>query len=195
MRFPTPRVGGLCMVCLSLLVASALAIPCFAQKSNYATWDRFFYKFQLPIKAAAPESQVRLSVYHSYPSTLHNVRVLCDSKVMRVVTRPGTIPVLDPTEIRTIVLDVRNSGQTNARSTAKLALRLVADELAGSRPIILTVPLTKAAEGEVAEAMAMPVGRMEVTVSALGRAGLYIYAALTVLVLAWFLRRRARAER
>ena len=111
------------------------------------------------------------------------------------MTRPGTIPVLDPTEIRTIVLDVRNSGQTNARSTAKLALRLVADELAGSRPIILTVPLTKAAEGEVAEAMAMPVGRMEVTVSALGRAGLYIYAALTVLVLAWFLRRRARAER
>jgi len=176
-----------------LLWLAALAISCEAQSVKYAGWDRFFYKFQLPIKAAAPDTQVRMSIYHSYPSTLHNVRVNSDSKAIEVSTRPAAIRALDPTLIQSMVLHVRLKDTRVGQSTGKLALSLSADELPSSKPVVLTIPLTTSAEKEVNEAMAVPVGRMEVTVGGLGRAGIYIYAALIVILLVWFVRRRARA--
>ena len=56
-RTEQPRIcvgTGASLPALVLLACVALAAQCSGQEPTYSTWDRFFYKVELPVKAAAP---------------------------------------------------------------------------------------------------------------------------------------------
>ncbi len=159
-RTEQPRIcvgTGASLPALVLLACVALTAQCSGQEPTYSTWDRFFYKVELPVKAAAPASEVKLFVYHSYPTPLHDVGAVGTSASLTVTRQPAVMQKLDPTEIASFVFAVQRTGAASLKR-ASLTVALRARELPGSKPVELTVPLTAKAEKELQAAARGPGG-------------------------------------
>ncbi len=176
------------------LVLLACAGAALAAEARYSNWDQFFYHVQVPVKAAAPASEVTLLVYHSYPTTLHEVGATAASDTL-VVTRPAAVmKELDPTEQRSFTFAVQR--KANAEGTqATLEVTLHARELSGAKPIAVTVPLTKEAEQELQQRQSVPVGAMEVRVGGWGNQVYVVYLIPMLLLIAWVVWRWRRLAR
>jgi hypothetical protein len=172
----------------------ALTAQCSGQEPTYSTWDRFFYKVELPVKAAAPASEVKLFVYHSYPTPLHDVGAVGTSASLTVTRQPAVMQKLDPTEIASFVFAVQRTGAASLKR-ASLTVALRARELPGSKPVELTVPLTAEAEKELQQQLAVPVGTMEVRIGGWGNQVYLLYLLPMVGLLSWMLWRRRRLAR
>jgi len=181
-----------CVLLISWLLSAA---PCHAQNVKYAAWDRFYYNVRQPLKAVAPQGSVTLFVYQSYPTPLHDVTLRLAGGEFRAATVPPTLAKLDPTEIKTFTIKLRRQGGHRASDSARLTLQLRARELPGPRSITLTVPLTAKGEKRLADALAVPVGTMEVKVGGWGNEVYYLYLLPTVALLALLLWRRRRMGR
>jgi hypothetical protein len=177
-----------------VLASLALAAPCFGQDPAYSTWDQFFYKVEVPVKAATPESEVNVFVYHSYPTPLHDVGAVGSSDSLAVTRQPAVMEKLAPTEIASFAFAVQGTGAAGERQ-ASLTVTLSAKELPGSKPIELAVPLTPEAEQELQEQQAVPVGSMEVRIGGWGNQVYLLYLLPTVGLLGWMMWRRRRLAR
>ncbi len=173
------------------LVLLACAAPCLAAEAKYSTWDQFFYKVQVPVKAAAPASEVTLFVYHSYPMPLHDVGATAKSDSLRVTRQPAPMRELDPTGIKSFTFAVRQDGASDLKQTS-LTVTLHAKELPGAKPIEVKVPLTAAAEKELQQQLSVPVGTMEVRVGGWGNQEYVLYLLPMLALLVWMLWRRKR---
>ena len=173
------------------LVLLACAGPLLGQQAGYGTWDKLFYKPQLPVPAADPTCDVTLFVYHSYAAPLHDLQATGDSDALTVTRQPAPLATLDPTEIKSLRFTVRRKG-TGSAETAVLRVALRAKELPGTKTIKVTVPLTAAAEKDLQQQLAVPVGSMEVRIGGWGNQVYVIYLIPTVLLILWMLWRRKR---
>jgi len=178
-----------------LLLWVAAALPAAGgQAARYGTWDKFFYKVQAPVKAAAPGSEVTLLVYHSYPEPLHDVRAVARGAGLTVMRQPAPQKDLPPTEIVSLPISVMRTEAARGE-TVTLQVEFQAAELPGSKAVDVTVPLTAKAEQELYEQMSVPVGAMEVRVGGLGNWSYVVYLALSLALLGWVLWRRRRLAR
>jgi len=211
---PAKAVLGLCALALLACPAS-----CFGQEARYSpagaaeqprslTWDKFFYKVQLPVKAAAPASAVKLFVYHSYAGPLHDVCATGKSASLVVTRQPAALRELDPTEIASFNFAVQRTGARSGprgalqgprgaadRKQASLTIALRARELPGEKPIEVTVPLTAKAEEELLQQLSVPVGTMEVRIGGWGNQMYFLYLLPMLGLLGWMLWRRRRLAR
>jgi hypothetical protein len=181
-------------VSLCALVLFTCTVPCLAAQTEYSAWDQFFYKVQLPVRAAAPASEVKLFVYHSYPTPLHDVGAAARSDLLKVTRQPAPMRELDPTEIRSFTFAVRHDGAAAPKQTT-LTVTLHAQELPGAKPIEITVPLTAAAEQELQQRLSVPVGTMEVRVGGWSNQAYVVYLLPMLALLTWMLWRRRRLAR
>jgi hypothetical protein len=186
---PARAALGLCALALLACPAS-----CFGQEARYSTWDKFFYKVQLPVKAAAPAGAVKLFVYHSYAGPLHDVGATGRSASLVVTRQPAALRELDPTEIASFSFAVRRTGAAD-RKQASLTIALRARELPGEKPIEVPVPLTAEAEKELLEQLSVPVGTMEVRIGGWGNQMYFLYLLPMLGLLGWMLWRRRRLAR
>ena len=193
-RWRHRRNSARAQVCAFVLLLGLLTSCCFGETSKYATWDKFNYNFQLPIKAVNPSSELVIFVNHSYPDTLHEVQITGQSDVLTVTRQPAVLPILEPTEIVPISLALQRTDKAQGE-TATLRLTFHAKELIEAKSIEVTVPLTAAAEQALHQQMAVPVGTMEVQVGGFGNQVYLLYLLPMILVLAWWLWRRRRLAR
>jgi hypothetical protein len=177
-----------------ILLTCLLATPGFGAEAKYSAWDQFFYKVQLPVKAAAPASEVTLLVYHSYPAPLHEVGATGKSASLTVTRQPADLKKLDPTEIVSFTFAVRRTGAAD-RKQVPLTVTLRAKELPGAKPIEVMIPLTAGAEQELWQQQAVPVGTMEVRIGGWGNQMYFLYLLPMLALLAWMLWRRQRLGR
>ena len=178
------------MVFLALALLACLA-PVFAQQAGYGTWDKLFYTPQLPVPAAEPTADVTVLVYHSYPTPLHDFQAVAQSDVLTVTKQPAPLARLDPTEVKSLTFSVR-AARKQAATTAVLQVTFRAKELHGTKSVKVTVPLTAAAEKELQQELAVPVGAMEVRIGGWGNQVYLIYLVPMLLLIAWMLWRRRR---
>jgi hypothetical protein len=173
------------------LVLLACAVPGLGQQAGYGTWDKLFYKAQLPVPVANPSCDVTVFVYHSYAAPLHHLQATGTSDTLSVTRQPAPFAALDPTEIKSLRFTVRRRGASSAK-TAALRIALRAKELPGTKSVTVTVPLTAAAEQELQQELAVPVGSMEVRIGGWGNQVYVLYLVPMLLLIAWMLWRRKR---
>ena len=181
-------------IVLLLVIGFMVTGVCASEDAKYGTWDKFFYNVQLPLEAVVGTSRIKLLVYHSYPGSLHDLRVVARGDArLQVIAEPAPLRVLDPTEIQPIVLKLRRmepAGSFPNKDTAALTVEFRAREFAQPKSLELMVPLTPKGESELNERMSTPVGRMEVKVGGLGNQVYYLYLIPMLALLAWLLWRR-----
>lgn len=176
----------------TMFICSWISISaCPAQETRYGTWERFFYKVQLPLKVAAPDTQVRLSLYHSYSSPLHDVRATGRSTSLTITQQPAALKELEPTEIQDFTFRIKRGNSGEAKQAA-LRIEFQARELPGTRKIEVSVPLTAGAEKELNEQLGVPVGTMEVKVGGWASQVYFLYIIPMLGLLGWLLWRRKR---
>lgn len=174
---------------ISIVLALSFALLA-AQPQGYAIWDRFFFNVELPVKAVSPEGKVKLLMYHRYPMALHNLKIKVHSKLNWIVAvaEPPAIEELEPTVIREMVVHFRCQPKAvkSIPDTTHITIEFEADELGRSKPIQLSIPLTKAGERQANEQLSIPIGEITVHIGGLERA-LYYASLLCAIGLVGFL--------
>jgi hypothetical protein len=179
---------------LTLLVTLALSVCGSGQDIEYATLDRMFVKPDLPLRAVAGQGQIRLLAYHSYPTSLHHFRLIARSDCLDVRVEPAQMDEFKPTTIESFALWLTVKGKPPA-DRVSVFVGMTADELRSQKEIAVRVPLTKKAEQEVNESLAMPVGEIEVYVRRFGEEIYYLYVIPIFALVGWLLWRKRRAAR
>jgi hypothetical protein len=164
----------------------------WAADRSFASWDKFFYNVAQPVRAVRPTGSLKVMVYHSYPTALTNVRISGSGySVVVDSVDPPVMAKLNPTEIKPFTVRLRVT-RTSKQDTVPIALIVSADQLRDPKPINLTVPLTPKGEKEVATALSVPVGKMDLEVRRWGYEIYYLYLLPMILLLGWFFWRRRR---
>lgn len=143
----------------------------------------------------------RVTVYHSYPTPLHRFRIAGAHAELAIRVEPQELPALSigqTSEFEVHVAPLPNTRLTGDRVTVPLTFS--ADELASQRPWPLVIPLTAAAEEELRNADALPVGTVEVRVRRWAGWETWAYTAGSAAILAalawrWWRGRPGRASR
>ena len=143
----------------------------------------------------------RLSVYHSYPTPLHRFRIAGRHAELAIRVEPQEVPSLPISQMVEFTIHV--TPPPNARLTGDRAivpLTFSADELASQKTWPLAIPLTAAAEQELRDADALPIGAVQVRVRWWAGWETWAYAVGSLGILAalawrWWSRRRRRASR
>jgi hypothetical protein len=148
-------------------------------------------KPELPLRAVREQGQVTLLLYHTYPTSLHHLRLRGRSDVLQVTTEPPDLAELEPTVIASVTLHLRRRGALFG-DTAALPLEFSADEMSCRQTLSLTVPLTPPGEAAANEALSLPVGQVEVVVTKMGRVAYASQVAVALLLLAWLVGRRRK---
>ena len=166
--------------------------PGSAATETYTTFEKLSYNVEGPVRAVRDGGEVTVTLYHAYPSALHNVRMNGSSDVLDVSVVPAVVEKLKPTLFQsfTVHVSLKRPVETD-RVVVPLTIR--ADEFAGEPTIEVTVPLTAAAERAVNEALALPVGEVEIRVQPHSNVAYYAYALATVGILVWLVVRKRRA--
>jgi len=155
--------------------------------------DRVVIKPRLPIPNCAQGGVVEVQVQHSYPAPLHNVKVSVEGAGVELVAPGAAIDALKPTQLGTVSLTVKATGQGD---TVPATFLVSADELAQPARYELSLPLTDAAADRANLAEATPVGDIQVRVMRFGDFYGWLYATPLLLIVGavvyrW--RRHARA--
>jgi hypothetical protein len=179
---------------LTLVVTLALSVCGSGQDVEYATLDRMFVKPDLPLRAVVGQGEIRMLAYHSYPTSLHHFKLIVRSNDLDVRVEPVQMDEFKPTTIESFALWLTVKGKPQA-DRVSLSVGMTADELRSPKEITVPVPLTKKAEREVNESLAMPVGEIEVYVRRFGEEIYYLYVIPIFALVGWLLWRKRRAGR
>jgi len=162
-----------------------------AQEPQYATWDRLFVKPELPLRAVVERGEVTLLLYHTYPSTLHHLRLSGGGAAFEVTADPPELAELEPTLIVPVKLHLRRRGPMSG-DTLTVPVEFAADEMSRRQTLDLTVPLTPQGEATGNEALSVPVGQVDVVVTKMGRVTYALQIGAVLLLLAWLVGRRRK---
>jgi hypothetical protein len=176
----------------ALIAAGAATVS--GEEVEYATLDRLFIKVDTPLRAVLGKGMVSVLVYHTYPTTLRHFKLVPKSDHFDIVVEPEQMDEFKPTTIETFALHLVVKGQPKS-DRVLLSVGVAADEVRSDKQFTFTVPLTKKAEKEVNDALAMPVGEIELYVRRFGEEIYYLYVIPTVALLGWLLWRKRRAAR
>lgn len=165
-----------------------------AQQVEFATWDKLFVKPQVPLRAVADEGEAVLLLYHSYPSSLHHLRLTVTGEAVELRGQPPVLDELVPTVIEPVTLRLRRRGAP-AGDTASVTVTFSADELSSGQAMTLVLPLTPAGEAKANAALTVPVGELEVVISPRGRMVCILQVLAVAALLIWWLARQRAANR
>ena len=163
-----------------------------AATERYTTFEKLEYKVQGVACTGPSQGEATVTLYNKYPSALHNVRLHGRSDVLDVRVEPEVAAEFQPTAF--LSFSVRASLRRGVQDDrAVLPLAIGADELVGRPSIEVTIPFSEAAAREVNDALALPVGTIEVRVSPYGNLQYYAYILATLAIIAWLIVRKRRA--
>lgn len=193
-RNVSPRFAQMSLLHIAWFTVCLLANSLSSsQEERYANWDRFFYNVQLPLKVIMPTGKVKLLVYHTYPTPLHDVRIIVHSNFFVASVEPPIFKELEPTLIKDYTINLRLKDKTDAQKDKdSLTVEFRAKEMPKPKSVTLPVPLTQKGEKEVNEELSIPVGRMEIKVGGLGNEVYYFYLLATIALLILLLWRRRK---
>ena len=177
---------------LAVVLVALPALPAPAPEGLYTTLDRMYIRPGLPLTPVNPSARLDLSLYHCYPTALHHLRLIPESRYLTVTSTPREIPVLKPTTIVKMALDltIRDSPPGQA---VKLRLGVAADEISSPARYEVQIPLTKIAAERLNAGAAVPLGSIEVRVRRYGNALFLVYLIPTLALIAWVAWRKWRA--
>jgi hypothetical protein len=192
--------GAIAILLLSLCATAA------GQEPRYGTLDRLYVKLKEPVLPVAPKATLRLMMYHSYPTSLCNIRIEGTAPGVTVECADPAVAEMLPTSVIEVPLRlslaaepptsaVSTESEPPASDTVELTLTIRADEVAKPATLHFDIPVTEEAADRVAQDMAMPVGEIEVHVNPRRDYMYALYVGVTVLLVAALVWRRVRMER
>jgi len=149
---------------LSGLFCAAQSVATEETREVYSLLDRLRVCVESPARLGQG-NVYRLTVYHSYPTPLHRFRIAGTCAELSLRVEPRELPTLRIGE--TAELEIHVAPLPNARLTVDrvtVPMTFSADELASDQTWPLVIPLTTAAEQELRDADAVPIGTVEVRV-------------------------------
>jgi|GEM_PF-1825618 len=159
---------------------------------TYTTFESIEYNVEKAVHTGPDAGEVTVTLYHKYPSSLHNVRLHGASDVLDVKVAPALAEEFKPTDFLSFIVHASLSRPIEA-DRVSLPLAIHADEFTAEPTIEVTVPLTAAAEREVNESLTLPVGAVEVRVTPYGNLAYYGCIVGTLGIIGWLIVRRRRA--
>jgi len=185
---------------LSGLLCAAQAAAVEESREVYSLLDGLYVCVDAP--ACLGQGNIyRVTINHSYPTPLHRFRIAGSHPELAIRVEPEEVPALRIAE--TMEFELHVARRPNARlvgDRVTIPLAFLADELASRATWPLVIPLTAAAEAELRDADALPVGTVEVRVRRWAGWETWAYTAgslaiLAALALRWWSGRHRRASR
>lgn len=159
---------------------------------TYITFEKISYNVEKAVHTGPDAGEVTVTLYHAYPSTLHNVRLHGSSDMLDVRVEPAVVAEFKTTLFQSFTVHVSLKHPAGTDRVV-LPLAILADEFAGEPTIEVTIPLTAEAQREVNEALALPVGEIELRVTPYGDLAYYGCIVGTLGIIGWLIVRRRRA--
>jgi hypothetical protein len=160
--------------------------------ASYTTFEHIEYNVERAACTGPETGEVTVTLYHRYPSSLHNLRLQGTSNVADVRVEPPAVQEFKPTLFQSFTVHVSPT-QPPETDRIVIPLNIHADEFSGEASIEVTVPLTEDAEREVNAALCVPVGEVEVRVTPYGNLVYLAYIAACLAIIGWVIVRARRA--
>ena len=179
--------------------AAALTEPPTAQPAasgtTYATTDKLSYKIEPPVSPFGRSGQVKVLLYHRYPTPLHHVTFKPDESVA-TLQQPAVIAELKPTSTESVTLALALASKPAGERTT-VPVTISADELQTGAIIDVPVPMTEQAAAAINKELSVPVGTTIIQVLPFSNLLIYL-CGVAVLVgvglVIWRTRRSNRSD-
>ena len=117
-----------CRLAWAVLFVSLCAVS-GAEEPRFAGFDRLSVKLQQPILPVDPDGEIVLMMYHNYPSSLTNVRVVGSAPGLTVECADPAVGEMLPTSFAEVPLRLALTEPASAEML-DLELTITADEVA-----------------------------------------------------------------
>jgi hypothetical protein len=182
-----------CCVAIAVLSLSVAAIAA-GQTIRYSTFDRMYVKLKQPVEPVSPRATIVLMMYHSYPTSLHNVRIEGQAPGVSVACAEPAVSEMLPTTMIDVPVRIARVKESLTSDSIDLTLTLRADEVAKPATLHFNVPMTEEGAARLAQETAMPVGEIEIRVDPRRDYTFAAYSGVVAVLIAALVWRRWRME-